>query len=84
MRDIQRVGEALATRQDEIGRAIAARILAETPEYDGAPSALIADVEAGARATVGLLVRAFATGAMVAPDDLDLVRSLAAGACIRA
>ena len=78
MRDIQRVGEALATRQDEIGRAIAARILAETPEYDGAPAALIADVEAGARATVGLLARAFATGAMVAPDDLEVVRSLAA------
>jgi hypothetical protein len=70
------IAAALVDRQDEIGRAIAQRVVAEIPEYARAPEDLLEDLVAGATATVGLLARAFAGD--LARDDLRLIRDLAA------
>jgi hypothetical protein len=75
-RPMEAMAAALAGRQDEIGRAIAQRVLAEIPEYARAPEDLLEDLVAGATATVGLLVRAFAGD--LERDDLRVIRDLAA------
>jgi hypothetical protein len=77
-RAMRRVGEALAGRYTEIGRAIAARILDEIPDYGDAPPELINDLRAGATATVEVLARAFAEGSTVRREDLAFLRELAA------
>jgi DNA-binding PucR family transcriptional regulator len=70
------IAAALVSRQHEIGRAIAQRVVAEIPEYARAPEDLLEDLVAGATATVGLLARAFAGD--LQRDDLRLIRDLAA------
>jgi hypothetical protein len=67
---------ALVARQEEIGRAIAQRVIAEIPEYARAPEDLLEDLVTGATATVGLLARAFAGD--LQRDELRLIRDLAA------
>jgi hypothetical protein len=52
---IGRVGRALAGRYVEIGQEIAARIVDEIPGYRDLPPDVIADLRAGATATVELL-----------------------------
>jgi hypothetical protein len=78
MPGLGQVAEALATRQAEIGRAIAARLAAEIPEYARAPETLMADVLDGATATVGLLARAFEGGVGPSREELAVVRERAA------
>src|SRR5439155_7162032 len=75
---IRRVGEALAGRYTEIGRATAARIVDEIPGYRDAAPELINDVRAGATATLEVLARTFAEGSTVRREDVGFVRELAA------
>jgi hypothetical protein len=75
---IRRVGEALAGRYTEIGRATAARIVDEIPGYRDAAPELINDLRAGATATVEVLARTFADGSTVRREDLGFLRQLAA------
>src|SRR5258708_18028914 len=75
---MRRVGEALADRYPGIGRAMAARVLEEIPEYQNAAPELINDLRAGATATAEVLARAFAEGSRIRPEDLAFLRSLAA------
>jgi hypothetical protein len=77
-RAIRRVGEALAGRYTEIGRATAARIVDEIPGYRDAAPELINDLRAGATATVEVLARTFAEGSTVRREDVGFVRELAA------
>jgi PucR C-terminal helix-turn-helix domain/GGDEF-like domain len=77
-RAMRRVGEALAGRYTEIGRAIAARAFDEIPGYRDAAPELINDLRAGATATVELLARTLAEGATVGREDLGFLRELAA------
>src|SRR4051812_20480100 len=58
-RILQMLAEALAARQEDIGRAIAQRVVAEIPEYARAPEDVLEDLVQGATATAGLLARAF-------------------------
>ncbi|WP_037503478.1 helix-turn-helix domain-containing protein [Solirubrobacter soli] len=67
---------ALAARQEEIGRAIAQRVVAEIPEYARAPEDVIEDLVQGATATAGLLARAFA--GRLERAELAVIRELAA------
>src|SRR3954447_8948014 len=53
------LAEALAARQEDIGRAIAQRVVAEIPEYARAPEGVLEDLVQGATANAGLLSRAF-------------------------
>src|SRR3954453_3918300 len=53
------IADALAARQEGIGRAIAQRVVAEIPEYARAPEEVVEDLVEGATATAGLLARAF-------------------------
>jgi PucR-like helix-turn-helix protein/diguanylate cyclase with GGDEF domain len=75
---MRRVGEALARRYTEIGQAIAARIVDEIPGYRSVAPEVIADLRAGATATVELLARTFVDGSSVRREDLGFVRGLAA------
>jgi hypothetical protein len=75
---MRRVGEALAGRYTEIGQAVAARIVDEIPGYRGLAPEVIADLRAGATATVELLARTFADGSSVRREDLGFLRALAA------
>ena len=75
---MRRVATALAARYDEIGDAVAARILAEVPGYGDAAPEVISDLRAGATATVGLLTRTIAEGSIVRREDLGFLRELAA------
>ena len=75
---IRRVGEALAGRHTEVGRAIAARIVDEIPGYRDAAPELIDDLRAGATATAELLGRTLAEGSTVRREDLGFLRRLAA------
>jgi hypothetical protein len=75
---IRRVGEGLAARYAEIGRAIAARIIDEIPGYGDAAPELINDLRAGATATAEVLARTFAQGSTVRREDVGFVRDLAA------
>ena len=75
---MRRVGEALATRYTEIGQTVAARILDEIPDYRDLAPNVIADLRAGATATVELLARTFAEGSSVRREDLGFLRELAA------
>jgi PucR C-terminal helix-turn-helix domain/GGDEF-like domain len=77
-RATRRVGEELARHYTEIGQAVAARIVAEIPGYGNAAPELIADLRAGATATVELLARTFADGSSVRREDLGFLRGLAA------
>lgn len=77
-RAMRRVGEELAGRYTEIGQAIAARIVDEIPGYGSAAPEAIADLRAGATATVELLARTFADGSSVRREDLGFLRGLAA------
>jgi hypothetical protein len=77
-RAMRRVGEALAARYAEIGRAIAARIVDEIPGYGDAAPELINDLRAGATATVEVLARTQADGEAVRREDVVFVRELAA------
>jgi PucR C-terminal helix-turn-helix domain/GGDEF-like domain len=77
-RAMRRVGEALAGRYTEIGQTIAARIVDEIPGYRSVAPEVIADVRAGATATVELLARTLADGASVRREDLGFLRGLAA------
>ena len=75
---IRRVGEALAERYTEIGKATAARIADEIPGYRDAAPELINDLRAGATATLEVLARTFAEGSTVRREDVGFVRELAA------
>jgi hypothetical protein len=75
---IRLVGEALVGRYAEIGKAIAARIADEIPEYRRVAPDVIADLRAGASATAELLARTFAGGSKVRREDLGFLRELAA------
>jgi hypothetical protein len=75
---IRLVGEALVGRYAEIGRTIAGRIVDEIPEYRRVAPDVIADLRAGATATVELLARTFAGGSKVRREDLGFLRELAA------
>src|SRR5437762_8326812 len=77
-RPMRRVGEALAARYTEIGQTVAARILDEIPDYRDLAPNVIADLRAGATATVELLARTFAEGSSVRREDLGFLRELAA------
>ena len=77
-RAMRRVGEALAARYTEIGQTVAARILDEIPDYRDLAPNVIADLRAGATATVELLARTFAEGSTVRREDVGFVRELAA------
>jgi hypothetical protein len=75
---MRRVATSLAARYDEIGDAVAARILEEVPGYGDAAPEVISDLRAGATATVGLLTRTIAEGSIVRREDLGFLRELAA------
>ena len=75
---IGRVGRALAGRYVEIGQEIAARIVDEIPGYRDLPPDVIADLRAGATATVELLARTFAEGSTIRRENLGFLRELAA------
>ena len=75
---MRRVGEELASRYTEIGQAIAARIVDEIPGYESVSPEVVADLRAGATATVELLARTFAEGSSVRREDLGFLRGLAA------
>lgn len=75
---MRRVGEALAARYTEIGQTVAARIVDEIPAYRGLAPDVIADLRAGATATVELLARTLAEGSTPRRDDLEFLRELAA------
>lgn len=68
--------EALAARQEEIGRAIAQRVVAEIPEYARAPEDVLEDLVQGATTTAGLLTRAFE--GRLERSELTVIRDLAA------
>jgi hypothetical protein len=74
---MRRVGQALAGRYTEIGRAITARILDEIPDYGDAAPDLINDLRAGATATAEVLARKLAEGSTVRREDLGFLRELA-------
>jgi hypothetical protein len=76
-RAIRRVGEALALRYTEIGRAIVARSVDEIPGYRDAAPELINDFRSSAAATAELLARTFAEGSTVRREDVGFVRELA-------
>src|ERR1700756_2601030 len=76
-RAMRRVGEALAHRYAEIGRAIASRIVDEIPGYRTVAPEVIADLRSGATATIELLARTFADGSSLRREDLGFVRELA-------
>ena len=75
---MRRVGEELASRYTEIGQAIAAQIVDEIPGYESVSPEVVADLRAGATATVELLARTFAEGSSVRREDLGFLRGLAA------
>ncbi len=75
---IGRVGRALAARHAAIGRAIAARVADEIPEYRRAADDVLADLRDGATATAGVLARTLADGTDVRREDVVFVRELAA------
>ena len=75
---MRRVGEALAARYTEIGQTVAARIVDEIPDYRDLAPNVIADLRAGATATVELLARTFADGSTVRREQLGFLRELAA------
>ncbi|HEY4828664.1 MAG TPA: hypothetical protein VIH85_17965, partial [Solirubrobacteraceae bacterium] len=75
---MRRVGEELGGRYTEIGRAVAMRIVDEIPGYRGVAPEVIADLRAGATATVELLARTFADRSSVRREDLGFLRELAA------
>src|SRR4051794_11598022 len=77
-RALRRVGEALAGRYAETGRAIAARAFDEIPGYRDAAPELLDDLRAGATATAELLARTLAEGSTVRREDLGFLRELAA------
>lgn len=77
-RAMRRVGEELGGRYTEIGRAVAMRIVDEIPGYRGVAPEVIADLRAGATATVELLARTFADRSSVRREDLGFLRELAA------
>src|SRR3954453_452739 len=70
------LAEALAARQEDIGRAIAQRVVAEIPEYARAPEDVLEDLVQGATATAGLLARAF--DGRLGRAELAVIRELAA------
>jgi hypothetical protein len=74
---MRRVGEALASRYVEIGRAIADRVFEEVPGYGSVAPELIADLRAGATATAEVLARTFAEGSTIRRADLAFVREVA-------
>jgi hypothetical protein len=76
-RAMRRVGEALAGRYAEIGDAIADQVFEEIPGYGRAAPELIADLRAGATATVEVLTRAFAEGSTLRREDLAFLRDVA-------
>ncbi len=76
-RALRRVGEALAGRYAEIGDAIADRAFEEIPGYGSAAPELIADLRAGATATVEVLARAFAEGSTLRREALAFLREVA-------
>ena len=75
---MRRVGDELASRYTEIGQTIAARIVDEIPGYESVSPEVVADLRAGATATVELLARTFAEGSSVRREDLGFLRGLAA------
>jgi hypothetical protein len=77
-RAMRRVGEALVERYAEIGEAIADRVFDEIPSYGGAVPELVANLRAGATATVEVLARAFAEGSALRREDLAFLRDVAA------
>jgi hypothetical protein len=75
---IRLVGEALSSRDAEIGRSVSDRVIADIPEYRGADAELIDDLRTGATATVAILTRTFATGRPLLREDVTFIRELAA------
>jgi hypothetical protein len=75
---IRRVGEALASRYAEIGRAVAARIVDEIPGYRDVAPELVNDLRGGATATTEVLARTLAEGSTLRRQDLGFLRDLAA------
>jgi hypothetical protein len=77
-RAMRRVGAELVGRYTELGQAVAARIINEIPGYASIEPEVVADLRAGATATVELLARTFADGSSIRREDLGFVRGLAA------
>jgi hypothetical protein len=75
---IRRVGEALASRNAEVGRSLADRVVADIPEYSRADAELVEDLRAGAAETVAVLTGTFVTGRRLLREDVTFVRELAA------
>jgi hypothetical protein len=75
---LRRIGTALLSRQREIGRAIAARVVDELSEYRDASEQVQADLLAGATEVAGLLAGSLAGGRALRREDAAGVRELAA------
>ncbi len=76
--ELRRIGTALLARQQELGRAISARIVDELPGYQDAPEPIKADLLAGATEVAGLLAGSLAGGHPLRREDAAGVRALAA------
>ena len=74
---VRKVGEALLAQDDELGRAMANRIVEEIPRYRGSSPDLLRDVLVGATATGQLLARTFAEGIELRREDVEVVREVA-------
>jgi hypothetical protein len=74
---VRKVGKALLAQQDELGKAMASRIVEEIPRYQRGSPELLQDVLAGATATGQLLARAFAEGVELRREDMEAVREVA-------
>jgi hypothetical protein len=74
---VRAVGKALLARESELGSAMAKRIIEEIPSYRRGSPELLGDVLAGATATGALLARAFAEGAELRRQDVEVVREVA-------
>jgi sugar diacid utilization regulator len=77
LKAVRAVGEALQARKSEVGSAMAKRIIEEIPSYRKGSPELLRDVRAGATATGALLAHAFAQGAELRREDVEVVRDVA-------
>jgi hypothetical protein len=74
---VRKVGKALLAEQERLGKAMASRIVEEIPRYRRGSPDLLKDVLAGATATGQLLASAFAEGAELRREDVEVVREVA-------
>jgi hypothetical protein len=73
---VRKVGKALLAERDELGKAMASRIIEEIPRYRRSSPDLLRDVLAGATATGQLLAHAFAEGIELRREDVEVVREV--------